>query len=76
VVRSTISKTVCQFVSIAPIVNFQRQIANLKFLGKMITDWADLPLLHRCTTLRWSGRGTDLGSFAKMIELSRNPARP
>jgi hypothetical protein len=32
VVRSAISRTVCQFVSIAPIVAFQRRIANLYFM--------------------------------------------
>jgi hypothetical protein len=67
-------------VSIAPIVNFHRQIANfLKFMNPC-SPAADFPAAIQGSSIRFKffadSKGTDLGSFAKMIELPPQPCAP
>jgi hypothetical protein len=80
-------------VSIAPIVNFQSQIAILKFMKTLPAgSWfevlhgykrsgdtcgaASALLVSKRNKLVADGKGTDSGSFAKMIGLLLQPARP
>jgi hypothetical protein len=61
-------------VSIAPIVNFQRQIATLKVFRENGSQQAYGFFIGR--KLVAEAQGTDLGSFAKMVQLLPQPARP